>query len=92
MASDKPKPLCVHQRLAKSDGPATDATESQGPCEVCKAESRKALIYRLKLIAGLLMPFALQALDVTMWVLCPISIRDIMWLFAALSSTDTLKV
>lgn len=66
MASDKPKPLCVHQRLAKPDGQATDSVEIPGPCEACKAESHKALIYRLKLIAGLLMPFALQALDVTM--------------------------
>lgn len=66
MASDKSKPLCVHQRLAKPDGQASDAAESLGPCEVCKAESHKALVYRLKLIAGLLMPFALQALDVTM--------------------------
>lgn len=68
MASDesKPKPLCLHQRLAKADGQAKDATESPGPCEVCKAESHRAMIYRLKLIGGLLMPFALQALDVTM--------------------------
>lgn len=74
MASDKSKPLCAHQRLAQSNGQTTDAAEAQGPCEVCKAESHKALIYRLKLIAGLLMPFALQALDVTMWVPCPVSI------------------
>lgn len=66
MASDKMKPLCIHQRLAKPDGQAIDVAGSQGPCEVCKAENHKALIYRLKLIAGLLMPFALQALDVTM--------------------------
>ncbi|KAF3764250.1 MFS general substrate transporter, partial [Cryphonectria parasitica EP155] len=39
--------------------------ENSNPCEQCKAESHRALIYRLKLIAGLLMPFALQALDVT---------------------------
>lgn len=66
MASDKPNPLCAHQRPAKSDGQATDVVERPGPCEACKTESHKALIYRLKLIAGLLMPFALQALDVTM--------------------------
>lgn len=66
MASDKPKPLCVHQRLVKPDGQAIDAVEVPGPCEACKAENHNALVYRWKLIAGLLMPFALQALDVTM--------------------------
>ncbi|KUI70654.1 putative MFS-type transporter YusP [Cytospora mali] len=65
MASDKPKPLCAHQRQTIQDGISTDPVEPPGPCEECKAESRRALIYRLKLIAGLLMPFALQALDVT---------------------------
>ncbi|PSR97228.1 major facilitator superfamily domain-containing protein [Coniella lustricola] len=66
MASDRPKPLCVHQRHAIQNGEPTKTSEGDsGPCEQCKAESHRALIYRLKLIAGLLMPFALQALDVT---------------------------
>ncbi|KAK7744101.1 hypothetical protein SLS53_003622 [Cytospora paraplurivora] len=66
MASDKHKPPCVHQRQAIQDGTSTGLLETvPGPCEQCKAESHRALIYRLKLIAGLLMPFALQALDVT---------------------------
>lgn len=71
MASKKPKPLCAHQRRAIQDGTPserpqhTESPESTGPCGQCKAEGRRALTYRLKLIAGLLMPFALQALDVT---------------------------
>lgn len=65
MASDKPKPLCAHQRQPIRDGTPTSPLESPGPCGQCKAESHRALVYRLKLIAGLLMPFALQALDVT---------------------------
>lgn len=66
MAPDKPKPPCVHQRQAIQDSTSTGLLEAApGPCEQCRAESRRALIYRLKLIAGLLMPFALQALDVT---------------------------
>lgn len=68
MAPDKPKPLCSHQRQIIQDGISTTTTstpDSPGPCAQCKAESRRALVYRLKLIAGLLMPFALQALDVT---------------------------
>ncbi|ROV94334.1 hypothetical protein VMCG_08659 [Cytospora schulzeri] len=63
----KPKTLCAHQRQAIRDGASTEPLESSGPepCIQCKTESRRALNYRLKLIAGLLMPFALQALDVT---------------------------
>lgn len=69
MASKKLKPPCVHQRQAIQNGESAKGSgEEASPCEQCKAESHRALIYRLKLIAGLLMPFALQALDVTMYV------------------------
>lgn len=67
MPSAKPKLLCIHQRhviLVAGPTEAPPASSSQ-PCAQCKAESHNALIYRLKLIAGLLAPFALQALDVT---------------------------
>lgn len=66
MSSDKSKPPCVHKRQVVQDGEFAGAAEAHGPCDECKAEGHRALIYRLKLIAGLLMPFALQALDVTM--------------------------
>lgn len=65
MAPDTSKPLCAHQRQAIRDGTPAEPAETPGPCEQCKADGRRALVYRLKLIAGLLMPFALQALDVT---------------------------
>ncbi|KAH8658352.1 major facilitator superfamily domain-containing protein [Xylariales sp. PMI_506] len=72
------KNLCQHQRRRQqqqlqqqSDDIPEDAGE-QAPleptgdkCPECEAEQHRALVYRLKLIAGLLMPFALQALDVT---------------------------
>lgn len=66
MAPSKPKPLCAHQRQAVQNVESSETRENLGACEQCKAESHRALVYRLKLIAGLLMPFALQALDVTM--------------------------
>lgn len=64
-----PKPLCAHQRLALENAQKEDAAalpDSTEKCLECKAASKAALNYRLKLICGLLMPFALQALDVTM--------------------------
>lgn len=68
MAPSKPKSSCAHQRQAIQNSESTEAPGNPRPCEQCKAESHRALVYRLKLIAGLLMPFALQALDVTMCV------------------------
>lgn len=66
MATKKPKPPCAHQRQAVQNGETTETSVAPGPCQQCKEEDHRALVYRLKLIAGLLMPFALQALDVTM--------------------------
>lgn len=37
-------------------------------CEACVEEKRAARKYRFKLVIGLIFPFALQALDVTMYV------------------------
>lgn len=66
MASEEPKTLCVHQRRAIQNGEPVDSIDGHtAPCSQCKTEGHQALIYRLKLIAGLLAPFALQALDVT---------------------------
>jgi hypothetical protein len=41
------------------------ATGEMGPCQQCKQEKRTARIYRWKLIAGLFLPFTVQALDTT---------------------------
>ncbi|CAN8101187.1 unnamed protein product [Discula destructiva] len=66
MASDKIKAPCIHQRQSMRNGESTASSDgSPESCAQCKVDSHKALIYRLKLIAGLLAPFALQALDVT---------------------------
>jgi hypothetical protein len=66
----KTKALCQHQRQALRAVPEAQpplvAEDAKGKCVECKADEHRALIYRLKLIGGLLMPFALQALDVTM--------------------------
>lgn len=66
MSSVEPMALCIHQRRAIQNGESIETVDNnKTACSVCKTESHKALIYRLKLIAGLLAPFALQALDVT---------------------------
>ena len=48
---------------------AADKTQAAageiGPCQQCKQEKRAARIYRWKLIAGLFLPFTVQALDTT---------------------------
>lgn len=56
----------------KSVGQVWDATPSPHkieknslPCDVCKAEKLAARKYRWKLIAGLFLPFSVQALDAT---------------------------
>ena len=40
------------------------------PCDSCAAEATRARKYRWKIILGLVFPFALQALDSTMFVSC----------------------
>lgn len=59
----KPPPPCSHRTIAA----APDETyEPAGPCLECKAEKRAASNYRTRIILGLILPYALQALDVTM--------------------------
>lgn len=41
------------------------ALTPDGPCVLCKEEKRAARVYRWKLIAGLFLPFSVQALDTT---------------------------
>lgn len=65
------KPPCIHQQEAlqqQADAGDNVATPARQKCQVCKDEKRAARIYRWKIIGGLLFPFALQALDVTMYV------------------------
>lgn len=67
----KPSPMCPHRKHAvqvTSAGMMADETSDgePGPCIECKAEKRAARSYRTRIILGLLLPYALQALDVTM--------------------------
>jgi hypothetical protein len=46
----------------------TDTYESSaGKCSACASEKKAARVYRWKIIFGLVAPFALQALDSTMY-------------------------
>jgi hypothetical protein len=38
---------------------------SNHPCPICKEENRRLRIYRCKIVAGLCLPFIVQALDTT---------------------------
>jgi hypothetical protein len=69
----KAKKRCHHQtdspQVVSSNGKTEGTRETElteGKCKSCKLEKKAARVYRWKLIAGLLFPFALQALDVTM--------------------------
>lgn len=39
--------------------------QASGPCELCKKEKHNARVYRWKLIAGLLLPYFLASVDLT---------------------------
>ncbi|OJD22865.1 hypothetical protein ACJ73_05785 [Blastomyces percursus] len=45
--------------------PAHAQAPSNGPCEKCKKEKRDARVYRSKLIAGLVFPYFLASVDLT---------------------------
>lgn len=50
------------------DAPSNDVQTARtfdGKCPICKEEQKAARIYRTKLMAGLMLPFTLQALDIT---------------------------
>lgn len=67
---NKPTIPCIHERNIEQDGLNTQPIEETfqpGNCLQCKAEEREASKYRWKLVLCLLMPYALQALDVTMY-------------------------
>ena len=57
-AKEGPKPTCCQHRTEPS----------VEKCLQCKSEQSTATSYRWKIILGLVFPFALQALDATMYV------------------------
>ena len=66
-SSDNVKGTAAHGKNAfdKQPAPQRDGETQAGPCEICRKEQLAARSYRIKLIIGLFVPFALQALDVT---------------------------
>ncbi|KAL2379198.1 hypothetical protein RJZ90_005461 [Blastomyces dermatitidis] len=51
--------------LLSSPDPAHEQIPSNGPCEKCKKEKHDARVYRSKLIAGLVFPYFLASVDLT---------------------------
>ena len=65
---------CVHRSDVPQQTPENEVVQGEG-CLQCKAEKRAASKYRWKLVLCLLMPYSLQALDVTMYAIFDDSIR-----------------
>ncbi|KAL8335600.1 hypothetical protein RB598_009677 [Gaeumannomyces tritici] len=87
--------------LASQDEPKIEAeaqTEppiSSGKCESCRDEARAATKYRIKIICGLMLPFALQALDVTIvasalpWIAKDFNeVSQLNWIISAFNLTS----
>ncbi|KAK1639681.1 major facilitator superfamily transporter [Colletotrichum phormii] len=77
-------PTCSHQFNSTS-----------GPCPTCKSERKAQLQYRVKLFAGLVLPFVVQALDVTIvasalpWIAADFhETRQLNWIIAAFNLTS----
>lgn len=51
--------------LESTDTNQQSQTQASGPCELCKKEKHDARVYRWKLIAGLLLPYFLASVDLT---------------------------
>jgi MFS family permease len=75
------------------DAPAT--LPPAGKCSVCKEEKKAARIYRWKIIIGLIFPFALQALDVTIiasalpWIAVDFGeVAQLNWIISAFNLTS----
>ncbi|KAI1798557.1 MFS general substrate transporter [Daldinia bambusicola] len=95
---NEPKAQCIHERDAEQgeliSQPAQDGSRT-GNCPVCKAERREATKYRWKLIICLLLPYALQALDVTIvasalpWIAADFhEIAQLNWIISAFNLTS----
>ncbi|KAK1596067.1 major facilitator superfamily transporter [Colletotrichum navitas] len=89
------------------NGPATRVTKpnastcdhqhdlTAGPCPTCKSARRAQLTYRCRVFAGLLLPFVLQALDVTIvasalpWIAADFNeTGQLNWIIAAFNLTS----
>ncbi|KAI1388302.1 MFS general substrate transporter [Hypoxylon trugodes] len=94
----KPRAPCVHEINELQQG--TDAqtigtTPREGICPQCKAEKRAATKYRWKLAACLILPYSLQALDVTIistalpWIAADFGeIAQLNWIISAFNLTS----
>ncbi|KAI1649629.1 MFS general substrate transporter [Daldinia loculata] len=95
---NKPTIPCIHERNIEQDGLNTQPIEETfqpGNCLQCKAEEREASKYRWKLVLCLLMPYALQALDVTIvasalpWIAADFGeIAQLNWIISAFNLTS----
>ncbi|KAI1471391.1 MFS general substrate transporter [Daldinia caldariorum] len=94
----KPKAQCIHERDAEQDEllaqPVEDTSRTKN-CPLCKAERREASKYRWKLTLCLLLPYALQALDVTIvasalpWIAADFhEIAQLNWIISAFNLTS----
>ncbi|KAI2625255.1 MFS general substrate transporter [Hypomontagnella submonticulosa] len=90
---EKKNPPCVHRRDATQQ--TGDGVALEGRCLRCKAEERAATKYRWKLVLCLLMPYALQALDVTIiasavpWIAADFGeIAQLNWIISAFNLTS----
>ncbi|ELQ41482.1 hypothetical protein OOU_Y34scaffold00276g7 [Pyricularia oryzae Y34] len=79
LQQSSPAPVAVTASDAEPERHSTPQSSQikDSKCEACVEEKRAARKYRLKLVLGLIFPFALQALDVTMILTrCPSSHCD----------------
>lgn len=74
---------------------AAAALDDKGICAACRSEKSAARTYRWKLIAGLIFPFALQALDVTIvasalpWIAVDFGeVAQLNWIISAFNLTS----
>lgn len=64
------KPPCRHQITTQSSDSTAAAVApfkefESGPCAICKQQEHDAMIYRFKLLGGLILPYILASLDLT---------------------------
>ncbi|KAH8700591.1 putative MFS multidrug transporter [Talaromyces proteolyticus] len=70
-AQNPPKKACSHQPLASASpspdpsAPVKETVTKDDGCPTCKQEKHDARVYRWKLIGGLLLPYTLASLDLT---------------------------
>ncbi|KAI2632382.1 MFS general substrate transporter [Hypoxylon sp. NC1633] len=92
------KPSCPHERERLQQEPNSQhvyETSKEGKCLQCKAEERAAFKYRWKLVLCLILPYALQALDVTIiasalpWIAADFGeIAQLNWIISAFNLTS----